>query len=205
MNNQQRKNTIEIIVSDFVKSLKGRFKKHISDELLKTILSDNLDIKCRENSFKHIENISYSVAQKVFEIYLEHGCRIIMNGHHVAQDFASYFKGKQELVIDNYKMYFPLKDDLKNANVKIPRNNLTLTKDFNSRYVVGHAFVDLEDDKISADVLIDKTMTEYSHVNKALKEGFLELSIGGDVLKRNGNVVEDFRLTQVSLINTRSK
>ena len=82
-------------VEEFVIKLNGRFKEHVSDAFITVYLKDKLDEAYRKFPTDHLRNISYRAAVILFESYLEHGCKVISNGHHVAQKFAALFPIKR--------------------------------------------------------------------------------------------------------------
>lgn len=76
----------------FVKDLNGRFRHHISDELMVIYLCDQFSKEKFESGENALErNIAYRSCVYLFETLLEHGCNEPMNGHHVAQKFCEYF------------------------------------------------------------------------------------------------------------------
>lgn len=79
-------------IEQFVKDLNGRFRHHMSDELMIAYLTNEYQIEERNNPSRIEENIAYRASIYLFENLLEHGCKEIMNGHHVAQKFCEYFK-----------------------------------------------------------------------------------------------------------------
>jgi 3-deoxy-D-arabino-heptulosonate 7-phosphate (DAHP) synthase class II len=79
-------------IKQFVKDLDGRFKHHISDEFMIAYLIDEFENKRYHHPSRLIENTAYAASLNLFENLLEHGCKEIMNGHHVAQKFSTYFK-----------------------------------------------------------------------------------------------------------------
>ena len=82
-------------VDEFVIKLNGRFKEHVSDAFIAVYLKDKLDEVYRKFPTDHLRNISYRAAVTLFESYLEHGCKVIGNGHHVAQQFSVLFPTKR--------------------------------------------------------------------------------------------------------------
>ena len=83
---------LEKNTDDFIKKLDGRFSEFVSDKFIKAYLKSEFMYKYRMQSYENPENISYSAAVTLFEALLEHGCGAMCNGHHVAQDYAAYFK-----------------------------------------------------------------------------------------------------------------
>lgn len=79
-------------IEQFVKDLNGRFRHHISDELMIAYLSHEFEKEEFESPKALKQNIAYRASVFLFENLLEHGCKEIMNGHHVAQLFCEYFK-----------------------------------------------------------------------------------------------------------------
>ena len=80
-------------IEQFVKDLNGRFRHHISDELMIAYLCDQFEKEKHESGEGALEqNIAYRSCIYLFETLLEYGCKESMNGHHVAQKFCEYFK-----------------------------------------------------------------------------------------------------------------
>lgn len=78
------------------------YSKHASLRLIKKILlelvtaefypaCDMFDKGAILDNF-NASNNAYSAGATLFEIYLEHGCNVISNGHHRAQTFAARFE-----------------------------------------------------------------------------------------------------------------
>lgn len=84
----------EQATANFVAQLNGRFQDFISDKALITLL--NLQINWNNNTMMQttnkMVNSAYLSGVFVFEILLENGCGANLNGHHVAQDYATYLK-----------------------------------------------------------------------------------------------------------------
>jgi hypothetical protein len=75
----------------FVESLEGRYRAHVSDEYLVAHLAHELyGIYFRRLS-DSITNKAYDAACIVFESILERRCKAGGNGHHVAQDYSKLF------------------------------------------------------------------------------------------------------------------
>ncbi len=78
-------------VEAFVASLNGRNLPHITDQALALLLERELR---RENAMdpmqseNEVVNRAYAAGCGIFELVLEYGCKVGMNGHHVAQGFA---------------------------------------------------------------------------------------------------------------------
>lgn len=96
-NTQTLINEITKPITDYVASLEGRFKDHVSDAFIAAFLIDKFVNVYHQNYQNNIENIAYKAAIPLFEHLLEHGCKITMNGHHVAQAFARWISLKIEL------------------------------------------------------------------------------------------------------------
>lgn len=80
-------------IEEFVKDLNGRFKHHISDELMIAYLTHEFNKeKFKSDKDALLQNIAYRASIFLFENLLEHACKEIINGHHVAQKFCEYFK-----------------------------------------------------------------------------------------------------------------
>lgn len=90
----------------FVEKLNGRFNKHVSDKFIIVYLMNEYDDIFREYPSNLASGIAYKSAVKLFEVFLEGGCKVMCNGHHVAQDFASYFE------------HVPLKEMIENERRK---------------------------------------------------------------------------------------
>lgn len=76
----------------FIAELAGRYRVHVSDLFLKVYLGQSIYKKYRENPLSIQQNIVYEACCPLFESYLEHGCKMIGNGHHVAQDLCKHFQ-----------------------------------------------------------------------------------------------------------------
>lgn len=99
MNYKELEEKTEKLVAEFVASLNGRYKEHISDKCLTGLLM----MKLSEDYSLDIPNVSrmermtegesfapYGAGCPVFELLLEDKCGVISNGHHVAQNFAKF-------------------------------------------------------------------------------------------------------------------
>lgn len=80
-------------IDEFITQLNGRFKEHVSDEFIRVYLIHEI-WKAIPRYANNMQNATYEAAQPLFETYIECGCVGYgqMNGHHVAQNFASLFK-----------------------------------------------------------------------------------------------------------------
>lgn len=80
-------------VEGFIKDHYGRFRKYISDKMLKHLLvvmiTDQYDIS---DGRERLDIIAYNVGCIVFESVLDHRCEAACNGHQVAQDLSNRFK-----------------------------------------------------------------------------------------------------------------
>jgi hypothetical protein len=81
----------------FIKDLDGRFQLHVSDLFLAQYLSMKFEsVYMQEQHDRgdepNAKNVAYQVSCWLFESVLEHGCETGGNGHHVAQQFASFFE-----------------------------------------------------------------------------------------------------------------
>jgi hypothetical protein len=75
----------------FVTTLNGRYRKHVSDEFLVSILSKGVFAGFNMRPKESFANIAYDVGCNVFETTLERDCKAGGNGHHVAQDYSKMF------------------------------------------------------------------------------------------------------------------
>lgn len=90
--------TVEKLVNQFVISLDGRYRSKISDDCLSGLIMLEFNKRykdtnntCLEMMFINKESyITYDIACPIFEHLLEHKCKIICNGHHVAQAFSKF-------------------------------------------------------------------------------------------------------------------
>lgn len=90
------------IVSEFVDSLNGSFSNHISDPMLKQVLSWELNRVYRYviehndtrelNDRALIEAAALQAATTVFKTFLEYGCKLYRNCDKAVVDFASKFR-----------------------------------------------------------------------------------------------------------------
>lgn len=94
MTREELKIIITLKVESFVESLHGRFNEYLSDKFMIAYLVDKLIQEYKKNPLNLQSNLAYKVGFELFEILLEHGCDAILNGHHVAQDFASHFENE---------------------------------------------------------------------------------------------------------------
>ena len=80
---------------EFIKTLNGKFRDHVSDTFIKVYLVDRLDEEYRKFPSEHLRNISHRASLTLFESYLEYGCKAGGHGHHLAQKFSVLFPKKQ--------------------------------------------------------------------------------------------------------------
>ncbi len=87
---------IKPIIKDFVKSLDKRFSSIMCEKAIAILIEDKFEEAYRPYEERQMntdaESLAYKAAVYVFEHVIENNCRVIMNGHHVAQDFAKLFK-----------------------------------------------------------------------------------------------------------------
>lgn len=91
LNDDVIEDMVKPCIENYVNVLNGRFKEHVSDDFLKAYLLRNFKNNYRKDYIRSFESLAYYAAISLFESDLEYGCKIIMNGHHVAQNFASFF------------------------------------------------------------------------------------------------------------------
>jgi hypothetical protein len=93
---KELENFINLKIDEFIKSLDNRFEKHVSNEFIKIyILNEFKSILTEKEYYVELVNAAYSSCVYLFESLLEHGCRVSCNGHHIAQQFASYFSDEK--------------------------------------------------------------------------------------------------------------
>lgn len=80
-------------VKAWVEGQEGRWRPHASDEFLTAYLSRQL-FPIIEDKSDPVDrsNLIYTVGCLLFETCFEHGCGVITNGHHVAQNLAAAFQ-----------------------------------------------------------------------------------------------------------------
>jgi hypothetical protein len=82
------KTRIKEVIKEYVNGLNGRYRSHVSDEFLESILVHFISESWSDGG--NSENRFYEAGSIVFEVALELDCKAGGNGHHVAQDFASF-------------------------------------------------------------------------------------------------------------------
>ena len=91
MNRQELESLVKQKTAEFVKDLDGRYKEHVSDEFIQSFIEREFMIVRRKNPDYKLDALAYHASVVLFEQHLESGCKIISNGHHVAQNFSKYF------------------------------------------------------------------------------------------------------------------
>ncbi len=79
-------------VEAFVEGREGRYREFVSDKFLAVLLLWRLQCVMKQDypeGGTRLGNDAYEASVTVFERFLENECRVIGNGHHVAQKFSS--------------------------------------------------------------------------------------------------------------------
>jgi hypothetical protein len=81
----------EKLLQSFVKELRGRYNKHISDEMLCEVLELLITQRMAFYKKEPVVTAVYQATFPLFEKILEYNLNMGGNGHHVAGDLAERF------------------------------------------------------------------------------------------------------------------
>lgn len=101
MSNYERLEKLRPLVQAFIKDqLKGKYTQYVSDKFLEELILYKFDKHSHPGSSKTFADRIlersrgevYRATCFIFESLLEHGCNVIANGHHTAQDFDDFIQ-----------------------------------------------------------------------------------------------------------------
>jgi hypothetical protein len=80
--------------AEFCIAQNGRWNHVISEDFIKAYLAQAVKMQYVAQSNPHPVNQAYRAALQLFQNLLEKGCKISMNGQHVAEEFSALFEGE---------------------------------------------------------------------------------------------------------------
>lgn len=92
LSSSELKAVVRSAADAFVIELGNRFKEHVSNEFIVEYLVDKFADCYVERPEDEASYLAYLSAGYLFEYLLEGKCKVVCNGHHVAQQFCGYFR-----------------------------------------------------------------------------------------------------------------